>query len=358
MPVLLHPPLTGVHDLPREVLHRIVGDADPHDVAAMMLASKNLYSAIHTPSIWKSLDFSTLDDSAADFMKFASECQELTLRNESPKEIVRFLKKLEDLGATTSVVTLRVIVTEPARSMTSKLFEAASKFPNLETLGIHFQGVERSDDIFVSVSMPRLRSFEFSEVDDYEPGYDDDAMGLSLLFADTCSFPALETLKLVTHTSNVLAAIDRMPVLRSLTYISEDECYPEEEMTKFEGRQLDTLTLCTQYDGAASLLRALEQSSSIRHLTLIANNDLTVYSALPTVRELTFLVAAGITLTLDFMCITDKGNHEAINVTSHANLGTLRLSACPSMTRFVEFWNSHALRVSNTIKVIIDPTLA
>ncbi len=356
IPLLPHGAAAGVQDLPPEVLHRIVGGAGLHDAAALMLASKELYAAIHTPSIWKSLEFSTLDASAANFVKFASECQELTLRNESPEEIVCFMEKLEALGATTSVLTLRAIVTEPCERMTSQIFEAAAKFPNLETLGVHIQGVENADDIFVDVVMPRLRVFEFAEVDDYDPVYDDDAMGLSFLFGDRCSFPALESVRLVVHTSNVLAAVDRMPLLRSLTYISEDECYPQEEVTKLEGRHLDTLTLCTQYDGISALTRALAEAGGVRHLTIITHADLTIYSPLHAVRELTFLVGAATTLTLDFKSISEETRHDAITVRSATHYGTLRLSACASMQRFVDFWSTNVLRVANT-RVIVDPGL-
>lgn len=346
----------GVHDLPLEVLHRIVGDTDQQDAAALMLASKQLYDAIHTPSIWKSLDFSTLDTSAANFVKFASECQELTLRGESPEEIVRFVEKLQRLGATGSVVTLRAIVIEPCARVTSKLFEAAAAFPRLEVLSMHLQGVtEDSDDIVVDVTMPKLRVLEFVEIDDHEILEDDDEMSVSMMFSDTCRFPALETVKLLLHTSNVLAAVDRMPALRNLTYVAEDDCYPEEEMTKLAGRRFDTLTLSTQYEGAGGLIRGVAECEAVRHLTLVVYDDLLVDTALPNVAEITVILAARATVSADFVALTEA-RHEAVVVRSPAQAGTFKLTACPSVDRFAEFWNSHVLRMSNTA-LIIDPSL-
>lgn len=357
MPIPLPYPVAGVHDLPPEVLHRIVGDADQQDAAALMLASKHLYDAIHTPSIWKSLDFSTLDTTAANFVKFASECQELTLRGESPEEIVCFIEKLQRRGATGSVVTLRAIVIEPCVRMTSQLFEAAAAFPRLEVLSVHLQGVTAdSDDILVDVTMPKLRVFEFVEIDDYEILDDDDEMGVALMFSDTCHFPALETMKLVLHTSSVLAAVDRMPLLRNLTYVAEDDCYPEEEMTKLAGRRFDTLTLSTQYEGAGGLIRGIAECEAVRHLTLIVYDDLVVDTALPNVQEVTALLATRATLAMDFVALTEEAQHKAVVVRSPAQAGTFRLTACPSVDKFAEFWNSHVLRVSNT-KLVIDPSL-
>ena len=347
MPIPLPYPVAGVHDLPPEVLHRIVGDTNQQDAAALMLASKHLYDAIHTPSIWKSLDFSTLDTTAANFVKFASECQELTLRGESPEEIVCFIEKLQRRGATGSVVT----------RMTSQLFEAAAAFPRLEVLSVHLQGVTAdSDDILVDVTMPKLRVFEFVEIDDYEILDDDDEMGVALMFSDTCHFPALETMKLVLHTSSVLAAVDRMPLLRNLTYVAEDDCYPEEEMTKLAGRRFDTLTLSTQYEGAGGLIRGIAECEAVRHLTLIVYDDLVVDTALPNVQEVTALLATRATLAMDFVALTEEAQHKAVVVRSPAQAGTFRLTACPSVDKFAEFWNSHVLRVSNT-KLVIDPNL-
>lgn len=355
MPIPLPYPVAGVHDLPMEVLHRIMGDTNQQDAAALMLASKHLYDAIRTPSIWKSLDFSTLDTSAANFVKFASECQELTLRSDSPEEIVCFLEKLQKLGATDSVVTLRAIVTEPCVRMTSQLFTAAAMFPRLEALSMHFQGVTAdSDEIFVDVEMPMLRVLEFVEIDDHEILNDDDEMGVSMMFSDACRFPALETVKLVLHTSNVLAVVHRMPALRNLTYVAEDDCYPEEEMTKLAGRRFDSITLSTQYEGAGALIRGVAECEAVRHMTLVAYDDLSIYTALPNVAEITVILAAGATLAMDFVALEEAG-HEAVTVRSPAQAGSFRLSACPSVDRFVEFWNSHVLRVSNTM-LTIDPS--
>lgn len=350
--------VAGVLDLPLEVLHRIVGDTDQQDAAALMLASKQLYGAIHTPSIWKSLDFSTLDSSAANFVQFASECQELTLRGESPEEIVCFIEKLRRRGATGSVVTLRAIVVEPCARMTSQLFEAAAAFPRLEVLSMRLQGVTAdSDDILVDVTMPNLRVLEFVEIDDHEILEDDDEMGVSIMFSDTCRFPALETVKLLLHTSNVLAAVDRMPLLRHLTYVAEDDCYPEEEMTKLAGRRFDTLTLSTQYEGAGGLIQGIAECEVVRHLTLLVYDDLVIDAALPNVREVTVILAARASVSMNFVALTEKARHEAVVVRSPARAGTFRLTACPSVDKFAEFWNSHVLRVSNTA-LVVDPNPA
>ena len=313
-----------------------------------MVASKAAYASVHVPAAWPRVEFTSLGESAESalkFMEFATECRELTLAHESPSEILAFLEAVADLAVADSITTLvvRVVVVDaldnPPR-VSSKIFRALAKFPNLETLHVHL-GTAKARLKLKNISMPRLRTLRIIE----RHNTDDDEMfhivrgvlRATVLFAES-DFPALETLELtLASSSDVLNAVYSMPELRRLVYRSRDDTY-EEGHADLGDRRLDSLTLTpapVQPGGAC--LRVLLKYGIItaRHVTLLVSSNLEL-DDLPGVEELTLVLVHGADVSVSWHVL--KQLH-AVNISGDGH-GIFRVHHC-RMLEFARFWKNN-----------------
>ena len=315
----------------------------------MMVSSKYAYAAVHVPAAWPRVEFNALlGESAVNFMEFATECRELTVVHDSPRQILRFLEAVAGLAVAQSVavVTVRLVAIdfEDGPRVSSKIFVALAKFPNLETLTVNL-GNAIANFRLHGVSMPRLRTLRV--VERSNPSDDmfyiaREELQSTVRFAGS-TLPALETLELSVASSDAVEVIpdNTMPALRRLVYRSRNDTY-REVPADMGRRHLDSLTLATHADpgGDACLQLMLKYGViSARHVTLLVSNTVSntiELEELPGVEELTLVLALGAEVIVSWHVLKRL---RAVNISGDGH-GIFRVCDC-LVVEFAEFWKNN-----------------
>jgi hypothetical protein len=260
--------------LPEDMLRKCAGLMDQSSRVRCMMASKSLYARLHVSSIWTSVHFTDLDYRALDFLRFATNCERMSVTNASPDDVQWFLETAADMcpSLAQSLVALDISVTETSCVVTRVphgFADVLTMFPALETASVRLPAMRDVCHVGLPASprvpggMSRLRALEWTEADE-------DA-NVHLDISPAAGYAGmLHTVKIRARTCDVLAS--RFPSLRVLEYEATRETY--DDARGLTGADLDVLDLhvLDMADGAA-LLAALSTARRIGQLRLTVCDD-------------------------------------------------------------------------------------
>jgi hypothetical protein len=227
--------------LPPEVLYKVLSE-DQTSRVACMLASRGLYRALHTPSVWTSIHFDQLEPRALEFLRFAKECRSLSLAAETADEALWFLEAAAEtcpaLGTSLARLQLRVVGGGP---VPGGLPAALTAFGQLESVAVELAGAEPSEarfsDIPSETRLPSLTSFSWVEAADDVGSRACRLSGMSRL---TAAAPALADVHVEARSCDLLDSEARPAALRRVTYLGSGEQY---EHARLADLNLDELRL-------------------------------------------------------------------------------------------------------------------
>jgi hypothetical protein len=358
-PDALCPPL-GLDCLPPEVLYKVLSD-DQTGRAACMVASRGLYRALHTPSVWTSIHFDQLEPRALDFLRFAKECRSLSLATESADEALWFLEAAAAtcpaLGA--SLTGLRVRVTGGGR-VPGGLPAALTAFPALETVAVDLAHVaEVSDARFeASPAAPggcrALTSFSWIEAAD-EPG-GSRGCHVSGMPGLAAYAPALADIHVEARTCDVLdPGRGFFAAARRVTYLGSHEVY---QHACLDGLDLDELRLHVHPESDRWRLAAeLARARRLGKLWLTVDDDLALLARVP-VEELTIDTdAVDVRVSLDYDVVARWIPRLRVAVEDEAGSAPLMVRFLGmDVTRLPEFsaWAESALDADSNVTIVLE----
>ena len=258
--------------LPEDMLRKCAGLMDQSSRVRCMMASKSLYARLHVSSVWTNVHFTDLDHRALDFLRFATNCERLSITNPSPDDAQWFLDAAADScpSLAQSLVALDISITACVVTRVPSTFaDVLTMFPALETACVRLPATRDVSHVEfpaaprVPGGMSRLRELEWTEADE-------DA-NVHLDISPAAGYAgALHAVRVKARTCDVLAA--RFPSLRVIEYVGTRETY--DDARGLTSADLDVLDLhvLDMADGTA-LSAALSSARRIGTLRLTASDD-------------------------------------------------------------------------------------
>ena len=263
--------------LPEEMLRKCAGLMDQSSRVRCMMASKSLYARLHVTSVWTNVHFTDLDHRALDFLRFATNCQRLSITNPSPDDVQWFLDAAADScpSLAQSLVSLDISVTESsclATRVPSTFADVLTMFPALETARVLLPATRDVSHVefpaapVVPGGMSRLRELEWTE------SIEDANVHLDISPAAGYA-GALHAVRVKARTCDVLAA--RFPSLGVIEYEGTRETY--DDALGLTDADLDVLDLhvLDMADGTA-LAAALSSARRVGTLRLTVSDDFAI----------------------------------------------------------------------------------
>ena len=271
--------------MPPDALRVVLGQLPQADKAACMLVSKYLHATVTDPSLWTRLRLCHLDSTAVRFFRKALPTS-LLIHDASPDDAIWFLERLVDDACHTTLVTLTISFGEVTRVPEALLFVIA-RFTALETVAITVEECEEACLLRLPgwfTGLRRLTSLVIREgPDDTGDPWRCERRLAVRLGAARALLPALESLTVVAHRSDVLTGatgLAAMPSLRRLVHLAEAETY--ENFTVGRGQTLDYLEVSFGEESVPDAFgEGLLRFGSIGKLVVHARNELYLGTGVP-----------------------------------------------------------------------------
>ena len=360
-------------DLPCEVLARIVGACDQPDKVACMTACKALSAAATAVGAWSDrVTFRDLDASAVAFMA-RHRCPSVSIDTACPDDVPWFFDKLHAAGvACIRELEVRLSGGGPSggggggRSAVQRvpmdLLAPVARHATLRCVRLSVEGLEDTCEVAfpADTHLPELHTLEIVE----EPV--DGSRQLIVWFADAhAGLPALETLVLDVGLSDVMAGLRRLPALKRVRYLYDEEQGGETfEDVSLAGLDLDCLETAVGEETAyADLWRELA-ACTVRRLVLHLMDDWLYLSdpLSPGLRELVVTMhVAHADVKVDFPVVRDLKHLRALGLAAapwvaHQELHHTLMFAEVAVPEWIRFFGAVHVSLLPATRVLIAPT--
>lgn len=252
--------LQQVHD---DLLVRIMGMCDQPTKTSAMLACKALCTASMGVGAWTDVTFKDLDVTAVEFMK-RHKCPTVRIRSDCPDDVAWFFDRLKR----EQVLCMQHVHVDFGfvQRLPVDLLDGLAQHAPLCTLTVAVEDVTDTSEVaFPSdTHLPHLTHLTITERDSAE---------VVVWFGDA-RFPSLRCLDLHVSLSDVMGAVTRMPSLRTVRYLYDEEDSGETmEDARLAGLHLDSLELTVGPDTSfVDLWRELA-TCSVKRLVLHVMDD-------------------------------------------------------------------------------------